>query len=151
MTHRFRLKAGPIEVEYEGDAVPDRKALLELVEQAMQSYVDKGLGSTNVGDRPRIRGTTDGIAARLNCISGPELIVAAAARLTFVGDEEWFSADELLSEMKLATAHYDQSYQASLERDVKQLVTSGKLVEVAPNVFALSATMRRELQQALGE
>ena len=151
MTHRFRLKVGPIEVEYEGDSVPDRRALLELVELAMQSYVDKGLGTGAPGDRPRVRGTTGGIAARLNCISGPELIVAAAARLTFVNDQEWFSADELLGEMKLATAHYDQSYESSLARDVKQLVTSGKLVEVAPGLFALSATMRRELQQALSE
>lgn len=151
MTHRFRLKVGPIEVEYEGDSVPDRKALLDLVELAMQSYVDKGLGTGGPAERPRIRGTTGGIAARLNCISGPELIVAAAARLTFVHDQEWFSADELLGEMKLATAHYDQSYESSLARDVKQLVTSGKLVEVAPGLFALSATMRRELQQALAE
>jgi hypothetical protein len=159
MSSRFRLKIGPVEVEYEGDEPPTKEELLELAAAAAHVYNDRALGRRRrtsrgmsiQGDGLRVLGSTASIAERLNCVSGPELVVAAAARLTFVDGEEWFEPAQLLEEMKKATAHYDQEYRDTLLQDLGGLVKSGKLVEVAENLFALSPTMRRELQQALAE
>lgn len=158
MSDKLRIKLGPIEVEYEGNGV-SRQDLLELAAQAARLYAQHGLqpmrddadGDSSTPKRLQILGTTASIASRLNCVSGPELIIAAAARLTFVDGEEWFEPGLLLERMKEAAAHYDGSYRDALRDDIRVLTNSGKLVEVAPNLYALSATMRRELQQALAE
>lgn len=155
MPMKLRLRVGPVEIEVEGDELPDRKDILELASAAADLYLEKGLvGTTSAPDipgKPRIQGSTASIASRLNCVSGPELVIAAAARITFVDGEEWFEPHQLLAEMKKATAHYEAGYQDALSRDVKGLIKSGKLIEVSPSLYALSATMRRELYRALAE
>lgn len=159
MSSRVRLKIGPVEVEYEGDEVPSKEELLELAAAAAHIYTDGGLGRKRrtskgmaiAGEGLRVLGSTASIAERLNCVSGPELVVAAAARLTLVDGEEWFEPTQLLDEMKKATDYYDREYRETLLQDLRGLMKSGKLVEVAENLFALSPTMRRELQQALAE
>jgi hypothetical protein len=156
---KFRLRIGPVEIEIEGDEIADKRDVLELASAAAELYKEKGL----VNDQPaslvestertklRIQGSTASIASRLNCISGPELVIAAAARITFVDGEEWIEPHQLLSEMKQAGAHYEASYQAELRKDIEELIDTGKLIEVSPNLFALTATMRRELHRALAE
>jgi hypothetical protein len=157
MSSRVRLKIGPVEVELESSDRISTDEILEIASAATEllRQQDRGADAASPPGEGRkalrIYGSTASIASRLNCISGPELILAAAAHLTFVLGEEWFEAPRLLDEMKGASAHYDRSYQSALEGDVRGLVQSGKIVEVSPGLYALSATMRRELQRALAQ
>lgn len=155
---RVRLKIGPVEIEMENDEGVSREDVLALAEDAAALYQRQQLGGpvgAEIGAAApgslRIQGSTASIASRLNCISAPELIVAAAARMTFVDGREWFEAADLLEEMRTAAAHYEGGYEATLDDDIEGLVESGKLVLVSDRLYALSATMRRELQQALAE
>jgi len=154
----MKLKFGPVQIEFEGDELPTRAQLYEMASAAADVYKEKELAAyetaANVqagATKLRVQGTTASIASRLNCVSGPELIIAAAARITFVEGEEWFEPEQLLREMQSAAAHFEGSYRPALQTDIEELVNSGKLVEVAPMLYALSATMRRELQRALAE
>ncbi len=161
MSGKLRLKVGPIEIEYDGDIRGANADVMALVEAAADVYRRKGLAN---GDRVprtidvppetgrlRISGSAASIASRLNCISGPELIIAAAAWLTFVEGEEWFEATQLLAVMKQASAHYALGYEDTLADDIRGLVRSGKLEEISEDLYTLSAMMRRQLQQTLAE
>lgn len=159
MAGKIRLRIGPVEIECEGEIGASNADILALAEAAAELYKRQGLAEVGpiatdpntAPERIRIQGSAASIASRLNCISGPELMIAAAAWLTFVNGEEWFATSRLLEEMKKAAAHFDHSYQSTLADDVRGLVRSGKLVEVSKDLFALSATMRRHLQRALAE
>ena len=53
--------------------------------------------------------------------------------------------------MRTAAACYEGGCESTPDDDIAGLVESGKLVLVSEQLDALSATMRRELQQALAE
>ena len=95
--------------------------------------------------------TTGTIAARLGTNSGPEPIIAAAARLTLQLGKAVFTRDELIAEMKTATAHFRATYVNNLSKDLNNLVRKGKLIERSRDVYARSVATVAEYVNALAE
>jgi len=149
MTSRIRIKIGEIEVEYEGPESFLKEELPNLLTTVSKLYEDNGhtVASAPEGKpapgmvakpKAKFSGTTKTIAGRLGCKSGPDLAIAAAARLTLVKQEDSFSRAALHTEMKGATSYYKKSYGNNLTKNLDSLVKSGRLVEPATGKFALA-------------
>jgi len=159
MNSRIRLKMGDIEVEYEGSEDFVKTELINLVSEVANLYRESGLyaGSTAM---PRtanevslppsaVAGTTGAIASRLSSKSGTDLVIAAAAHLALVKGLASFTRQQLLEEMRTATAYYKKSYTNNLSRYLQTLLKAGDLFESAKDTYALSAGKREELEKLL--
>lgn len=164
MTCKIRVKVGLVEVDYEGteefvknelgtllQTISELQNTLQIVTQDVQSPVT---GTGNADDyesaRPeKIQGTTGTLAARLRVKSGPDLVIAAAARLTFGLGQETFKRDDILQEMKTANSYYKQSYSSNLTKTLERLVKSGQLIEPSTGLYAIQASERRRLEMTL--
>jgi hypothetical protein len=96
-----------------------------------------------------VSGTTATIAGKLGCKSAPDLIIAAAAHLTFVGKKVEFSRKELLAEVKGASGYYKTSMGTNLTNYLNNRLKSGELVEPRTGHFALSSKKQAELRKSL--
>lgn len=158
MTSKIRIKLGPIEVEYEGTESFLKEELPQLLEAVANLYKQSGIpeikqdgsGSSGTGTGPALlQSTTGAIAAKLGCKTGPELALAAAARLTFATGKEKFSRKELLSEMQTASAYYKSSHGSNLSTTLTALIKDGVFLEPAKDTYSLSATKKTELGKQL--
>jgi hypothetical protein len=166
-TSKIKIKLGAIEVEYEGSETFLKEELPQLLAAVADLYakshaaleppqtspitsanVPTGL-NTNAGNRAKLEATTGSIAARLGCKSGPELVMAAAARLTFVLQTSTFARQKITDEMKTASAYYKATYLNNLTPYLNNLVKDGKLNEPSQGNYALTATSLKDLEQRL--
>jgi hypothetical protein len=163
MTTRVRIRIGPIEVEYEGNEDFLRQELPNLISTVSSLYYQSGLQLTPsdqaaIPTRPPAVGrpqvtvpttTTATIAAKLNCKTGPDLITAAAAHLTFVKQKDRFTRQEIIDDMKTATSYFKASYVNNLSNYLARLIRDQKLIEVAKDTYALKAETKTELEREL--
>jgi hypothetical protein len=158
MENKIRIKLGPIEVEYEGSEKFLKEELPDLIRTVSDLYKASNLNlggppgkDSEVGDEPTEAcslSTTD-ISAKLSCDSGPDLVLAAAARLTLGQGMSTFSRQTLIKEMRSATAYYKPSYNANLTSYLNRLVRAVKLNTPSPGLYALTAGAREELRSKL--
>jgi hypothetical protein len=87
----------------------------------------------------KIQGTTATLAAKLGGVSGPELMMSAAARITFVLGKEKFHRKDLLEEIKSASSYYKNTYMSNFSSLLNGLVKAGKLMEPSKDNYSLSA------------
>ena len=158
MTSKIKIKLGPIEVEYEGPEAFLKKDLPELLAAVARLHRDTGLPGPNeneegageqtreLGGGKKVTGTTKTIAGKLECKSGPDLAIAAAARLTFVQGKDQFTRSALRAEMRTASSYYKKSYTNNMGKILDGLVKSGKLQEPVDDSLALSVTERKRLE-----
>lgn len=161
---KIRIKLGLIEIEYEGAESFLKKELPDLLGAVTQLYKDSGAvleasggGAEEVakvaaaGESAGLQGTTSTIAAKLGVKSGPELILAACARLTFVSGNATFTRKQITDEMKSATGYYKKTYLNNLSSYLQNLVRDQKLVEATTGTFALSVPTKNELEKRLAQ
>ena len=158
MNTKIRIKLGAIEVEYEGSEAFLKEELPQLLAAVAELHSkSKFVADTTTPpeenrvqtpDSP-IEATTGTIAAKFAVKQGPDLILAAAARLTFALGKPTFSRQQLTDEMKSATAYYKQSYMNNLSKYLNRLMKDGKLLEPATGTYSLSATTQTDLRTRL--
>lgn len=158
-TSKIRIKLGAIEVEYEGSETFLKEELPRLLSAVSDLYskshslpdeADKADdGTDSKRKKPSLQATTGSLAAKLQVKSGPELVMAAAARLTFVEGQNTFSRQKIIDEIKTASAYYKASYVSNLSTTLNSLVKDGKLNEPSQGVYALTALSLKELEQRL--
>ena len=156
---KIKIKMGPIEIEYEGSEKFLKDELPELLQAVSSLYKDSGitLDNANTTEQPSatptlkkgVQGTTSAIAGKLGCKSGSELIIAAAARLTFALDREIFSRQDILAEMKTASAYHKKTYVNNLSKYLNSLVKDQTLLETAKDTYALDAKTKHSLEAKL--
>ncbi|MCA8114952.1 hypothetical protein [Burkholderia cepacia] len=178
-TSKIRIKLGAIEVEYEGSETflkEELPALLSAVSDLYQKSQagnfpnDDGLdslggsapangagnlngaagmnGAAGAQGTPSV-GTTTSIAARLKVNSGPELVIAAAARLTLGEERSVFTRKQLIAEMKSAPNYYKENYLKNLSSTIHRLLKDGKLNEPSTGNLTLTASYKSELESRL--
>jgi hypothetical protein len=103
---------------------------------------------TTVTTPNQIELTTSSIAAKLKVKTGPELILAAALRLSRMG-KATFTRTELTDRMREAAAYFKQTYLSNLTQNLNSLLTTGKLLENAKDTYALGESARNELEARL--
>jgi len=165
-TSKIKIKLGAIEVEYEGSENFLKEELPHLLSAVSDLYAKSHAslassldskaspiiptGSNEISDgRPKLEATTGSIAAKLDCKSGPELVMAAAARLTLVAQTPTFARQRIIDEMKTAAAYHRATYISNLSAYLNNLVKDGKLNEPSQGTYALTATSLKELEQRL--
>ncbi|EGQ8107541.1 hypothetical protein CGH72_23070 [Vibrio parahaemolyticus] len=166
MESKIKIKMGPIEIEYEGSEAFLKEELPALLSAVSDLYKESGVTEAVVNAEPdpavsvasttekttgSLQATTGTIAARLGVKSGPELALAAAARLTLSLGIESFSRAQLLEEMKSASAYFKQTYNKNLSGTLTRLLKDGKLFETAKNTYSLSASQRSSMEARLAQ
>jgi hypothetical protein len=154
MTAKIRIKAGPVEFEYEGEtelAVADIKELFTHIETLFKVPVLAEGGDGTHAHQPVASPATDqpqqggpkqmlhvnSIASAIGAKSGGDVAVAAAASLQIFEGKETFTRAELLEVMKKATMHYKESMSGNLSVSLKTLVGS-KFNQIKDGVYSLN-------------
>jgi len=162
MTSKIRIKMGPVEVEYEGSEDFLRDELLGFVERVSDIYKGSDFiaitpevkpppveGSKESPKPAKVQGTMKSIASKLGCDSGPDLVIAASAYLTFVENQETFARKDILQNMKSATGYFRPSYSNNLTQYLRSAIDADKLVEIRDKTYTLSPQTRKELEEQL--
>lgn len=160
MTSKIRIKMGPLEVDYEGSEEFLKQELPQLLSSLSTLYRDAGVQSSNRqengapaapsdGDGAAIEGTTGTISAKLGVKSGPDLLLAACAHLTFVQKQDALKRLDILEAAKTATSYYTESVRKNLTAYLDNLVKAGKLIERSKDVYVLQAEARKALEGQL--
>jgi hypothetical protein len=161
MTSKIRIKLGQIEVEYEGSEEFIKQGLPDLIKAISDLTKTANLNLSSISSTPGILDTTSSsqssgiqmsagtIAAKLKCTSGTDLVMAAAASLTLVKNQGTFTRQQILDEMKTATAYYKSSYLSNLTQHLTSLIKSGKLLERSSGQYALPAEIKSDLETRL--
>lgn len=162
MSCKFRIKLGPVEVEYEGNEEYKKEKLLELASEIMRIYEssekkaegdsgahDKGTGK-DAGKGTGVQLTTGNIASKLDLGKGKELLLASCAYLEFLAHKETYKRDDILAQAKTATGFYKTSHGANLTIYLKRLVSAHKLNEIAEGTYTMTDKVRNELKVKLG-
>ncbi|HKP11749.1 MAG TPA: hypothetical protein VJZ91_06545 [Blastocatellia bacterium] len=162
MAAKVRIKAGPVEFEYEGETelgLADIKDLFTHIETLFKVPVLAEGGQAHVASAPLPAGNGAGvstllssgqklhinsIATKLGTKTGPELAVAAAASLQIFEQKETFTRTELLEAMKKATMHYKDTMSGNLTSIIKSLL-GPKLNQISDGVYSLTAEAYQDL------
>jgi hypothetical protein len=152
---KIRIKYGDIELEYEGSEkfikteifnymnnLITPKGNTEIKGALINPKLNKHLLHNN-----NLNISISTYASKLKCKSGSELVIAAALSLHLGKAKETFNREEILKEMKLATAYYKESYNNNLSSSLKTLVKAGKLLSLSGDAYSLQA----DTISALGE
>jgi hypothetical protein len=166
MTIRLRLKAGEVELEYEGPEQFLKDELSNILNATstlnVTTKTESQEGSTSSGSLPNdqdTRGTSlnvpelaiNSVAQKLGIQKGADLVMAAAAYLTFVDRKDKFSRDDLRDVMQEATEYYEQTKHGKhIGELIGSLVKAGKLNQVAGGMYALPAGEKQRIGAALG-
>lgn len=159
MTSKVRIKAGSVEVEFEGSEEYMKDELPSLVELLYSLSPDDSSSEEN-GDtesveaptdesKQKIQMTTNTIASKLRVKSGNDLAIAACAHLTFAKGVDTFSRSNILAEMKLASNYYKANMRKNLSSTLKTLINQNKILETAKDTYALEATIKDSLGSQL--
>lgn len=163
MAARVRIKAGPVEFEYEGETelgVTDIKDLFSHIETLFKVPVlaEGGEAHTHV-ETPAPTVTNGGsgtaqmlhvnsVAQTLKAKSGSEVALAAAATLQVCEGKQTFTRNELLDTMKKATMHYNANMSSNLTKILASLVGS-KFNQIGDGVYSLKAEEHQKLAAQL--
>jgi hypothetical protein len=163
METKIKIKIGEIEIEFQGseDFIKDEmpKLLTNISEIATKhhfvpkksDFEQKQIEDiANLQTSKSITGTTNSIAAKLKVQSGPDLVMAAAAHLTFVKGQDKFHRKDLLESIKSASTYFKKSYANNLSTYLDSLQKSHSLTEQASDVYAIPADVRQKLELSLG-
>jgi hypothetical protein len=158
-TSKIKIKLGPIEVEYEGSETFLKEELPQLLTAVSDLYAKSHSSfsantssvsqENKTGTKNKFQATTGSIAAKLGVKSGPELVMAAAARITLVEEESIFPRQKIIDEMKTASAYFRSTYVGNLTATINGLVKDGKLNEPSQGKYALTASSLKDMEQRL--
>jgi hypothetical protein len=160
MNARFKLSVGQAAVECEGSESFVRESFGDLFDQALVKLMgiptaarvpaslesDQGAGGHEVARVQPNGMSVSTFASQIGCGSGPDLILAAAAKLCLGDGVPTFPRQQLLDEMKSATAYYRETYRGNLSKYLGQLVRDGQLNEVRAGHYALSAAAAERIR-----
>lgn len=150
---KLRLRQNAQEIEYEGPVKLLDSELFQSIEKLQSILPTSGLAdgvspqmpdafqrdsnSPSLSEPP----STNFFAEKFEVSSGPELVIAAAAKLMVTDRLNSFTRQQLLTEMKSASLYYRQSYVNNLGSYIKTLVKRKKLNAITDSKFSLSASV----------
>lgn len=154
---KIRIKMGPIEIDYEGSEKFLKEELPSLLVAVSKLYTEAGgcLGSitppanqSGIQSSPAtpLQLTTGTIAGRLRCKTGRDLILAAASHLRLCLEQQSFTRQQILEQMKQEPTYYKGAYSKNLSAYLRTLVSNGKLNEVNKGIYALTPKALTELR-----
>lgn len=159
MSAKIKIRFGQVEVEYEGSEEFLRKELPALLKGVLELHRDAPAPQPSSPGAPSAAAPPDPgvcdmstatIAARTNAKDGGDLIMAAAARLTFSGETP-FDRKALLREMRSATGYFKQTHVNNLGNYLDVRLKAGDLNQVSGGKYTLPAKKRSEIEAKLAD
>jgi hypothetical protein len=158
MSSKIKIKIGNIEFEYEGetefsqDDIKDLFSHLEtlsvpavaVTEAAQDTVVEK-----KTPNGAKIHTST--IATRLGGKGASNLAIASAAHLQIVQGKESFTRQELLSDMRSATTHYNKNMSTNHSKTLASLVTQQVINQISADSYSLSSGKMAELEALIAQ
>ncbi len=160
---KIRFKYSDIEIECEGNESFIVNDISNVVAKIISQFKEVDFTPPHnpvlaqvVGEKPienklEFDYSVNAIAARMNVKTGPELIIAASAQLTFSENKNLFTSKEIHATMKLATGHYNKSMGSNLATYINNLVKKGKLNQNTKGEYALSAGEKKVLEKLIAQ
>lgn len=157
---QIKVTVGSMSLEYEGDENFFRDEVGKFIErftaQATKAPSSPAGGGAAPGQHtPAPKGgishSTNTVAKLLNAQTGPDLIMAAVAKIIVVDGKDTADRATITSEMKKATSYYKKTYTSNLSNSLDNLTKADSLRLVADNVYGLPAKMRETLEPKLHE
>ena len=157
---KIRLHIDQFQIEYEGNGSFLEKDIFNMVEKVMGIHAKYATAlssnppSVNTKSSPTPPAdefdlSVATIAERLDAKTGPDVVLATAAYLTFSQSETKFSRDNIRGAMKSDVSRYDANVSKNLSQYLRSLVKDKCLNNLADGSYALSASKRKEIESAL--
>jgi hypothetical protein len=163
---KFAVKNGRWELSYEGPEEFLRNDLRDLLEHLFASHI-WGRTSDSETEAPASelfsddgqsaqsrqipQMTINTICAKLNCQTGPDLVVAACVYLTYIQGRETLARREILQAMREATRYYKDTYSSNLSTYLQTLVKQDKLMERTNEIYVLKPAFASEVEALLAQ
>lgn len=158
---KISLKKGSFSLEYEGDESFLSKELtniLSVIEPFVEAETEQPTGKTSAAAvKPTTEASSDlahstnTIAKLINASTGPDLIMAAVAKLVIVDGASVARRNEIHDEMRRATSYYKKTFQNNLSAYLSNLVKADRLRLVSQDTYGLPAKEREKLEQSIVE
>ena len=148
---KFQIRLGGNELNYEGDQAHFDSVVVPLLKDLNAPSTQVRSPAAPSSDSTQVTSDlgTESIAARIGTKSGPDLILAAAAKLTFTDQKSSFSGKELLAEMKTAKSFFKASYGSNFAANLSGMVKKTSLNSSGSDSYALSHEKKTELRGLL--
>jgi hypothetical protein len=158
---KISLKKGSFSLEYEGDEAFLSKELtniLSVLEPFVSSETPERIQldaatatKAAVGTSADVTHSTNTIARLINASTGPDLIMAAVAKLAIVDGASIVRRNEIHDEMRKATSYYKRTFQNNLSTYLSNLVKADRLRLVSQDTYGLPAKERDKLEQSIAQ
>lgn len=162
MNGKIRIKFGSMEIDFEGSEQFLKEEFLEMIREVCALAKESGVNPFQTADSEKSEIQNKGmdnvqlskigsntVAQKLAVKSGADLVMSAAAKLTFIDGKDKFSSRELSSEMRQATSYFKETYSKNLGNNLKNLVKAGKLNDVGGGNFSIPANSREDFVSKL--
>lgn len=166
-TTKLRVKIGAAEIEFEGNSeflknevMPTIGKMLHIVERKTDLPDSPKLLPSNTKpsdteiithDSELSQLTTSTIAGMINAGSATDLALAASARLILFGSQDPITRQQILDEMKSATAYFKKTFINNHSNTLKTLVKADRLRLVADDAYTLSPKERKEIEAKISK
>lgn len=151
---KLKLSFGDIQIDYEGQLTELNEHLPELLKiiegfkpsvEVITAGKNPDSAPVKVANNNKIEATTNTIAAKIGCKSGPDLIKAVALQLTLAQGKVKFSRAEIINEMK-TSAYHKETYIGNLSLNLKNLLKAGFLNESQKDIYSINPAQLQALE-----
>jgi len=158
---KFKIEVGPLSAEYEGPEEFFKESIAGFIE----SFVEKAGAGARVaqtevllGETPSTsttlvphRHSTNTVAKLLDAKTGPDLIMAAAAKKILIDGDSVITRQTILAEIRGATSYFKSTYDSNLSAYLDNLTKSDKLRLISDGTYGIPAKVRDSIEPKLDE
>ena len=158
---QIKIAVRDVSVEYEGDeeffksSLPDILKKMAEISSPAGAPVKSGVGQAE--EEPKAANgqipshSTNTIAKLTNATTGPDLIMAAVAKIIIVDGKDVARRNEITKEMRAATSYYKKTYSNNLSKYLDTLTKADSLRLAAEDTYGLPAKPRESIEAKLRE
>jgi hypothetical protein len=166
LSTKFRIKLGSLEVDYEGSVEFSKADLMVLLQelhtirsespedetgaQEAGALAEEGSGGSQKTNTVGSLSVSD-VAQKLGSSTGPDLVMAAVAKLVLVDKKDTVTRKQILATIRTASAYFKETYSNNLGATLKRLVLDSQLNEAGSNTYGLNVNARKDLVTKLAK
>lgn len=158
---QIKIQIRDVSVEYEGDEDFFKSSLPLILEKIAGLSSSGGATAKSGTGQPQQSSSTavqeipshstNTIAKLTNATTGPDLIMAAVAKIIIVDGNDVARRDQITKEMRAATSYYKKTYTNNLSKYLDTLTKADSLRLAAGDTYGLPAKPREEIEARLRE
>lgn len=159
MNGKVRIKFGSMEIDFEGSEQFLKDEFLEMIKTVYDLAKESGVnpfqssgaqeGTANAGEELSSQLGMNTVAQKLDVKSGPDLTLAAAAKLSLIDKKDKFSTRELSTEMRKASSYFKDTFAKNMTSNISSLIKSGKLNDVGSGNYSIPANHKSDFASKL--